>query len=99
MKMHVLSLIALIMFIFTTRMAGAGDCESATSTNRFDINNNGTITEIDTGLKWMRCAVGQQWDGTTCLGQAEAMSWREANDYIADLNKKRLRVTHGLAVA
>jgi hypothetical protein len=27
---------------------------------------------------WMRCNLGQQWDGTTCNGTATGFSWGEA---------------------
>jgi hypothetical protein len=77
-----------MLAVLHARAAGAGDCESAASINRYDINGNGTVTEIQTGLTWMRCAVGQQWDGKTCVGAANALGWQEANDYVADLNQK-----------
>lgn len=33
-------------------------------------NGNGTVTDPVTQLIWMRCAVGQVWDGRTCTGVA-----------------------------
>jgi hypothetical protein len=87
MKMQRLFLIPAMLFVLCAHAARAGDCESTASTDRFDINNDGTVTEIETGLTWMRCAVGQQWDGATCKGQAQAMSWQEANNYVAELNQ------------
>ena len=35
----------------------------------------------------MRCSIGPQWDGVTCLGGPEALSQQEANDYADELNK------------
>ncbi len=33
-------------------------------------NQNGTVTDPVTQLTWMRCAMGQVWDGQTCSGTA-----------------------------
>ncbi len=37
-----------------------------------------TVVSRGTGLEWMRCAVGQEWTGTTCIGQASTMKWQDA---------------------
>ncbi|AGX86390.1 DUF1566 domain-containing protein [Candidatus Symbiobacter mobilis] len=42
-------------------------------------NGDGTVTDPTTGLTWMRCAVGQTWNGTTCNGEATLMNWADAN--------------------
>ena len=31
-----------------------------------------------TGLVWARCALGQEWDGTACLGDAQQLTWQQA---------------------
>ena len=43
----------------------------------FSIHNDGTVTHKTTGLMWMRCSLGQTWDGKTCKGMAAIYTWRE----------------------
>jgi hypothetical protein len=61
--------------------------ERSTDTQRFDDNHDGTLTDIDTGLTWMRCALGQRWDGNTCLNHAEQHSWQSAQHAAQQLNQ------------
>ena len=46
--------------------------------NQFVDNHDGTVTDDRTGLTWMRCSMGQSWDGTTCTGTAGNYDWSEA---------------------
>lgn len=46
--------------------------------SRFDINDDGTVTDIESGLTWQRCLIGQQWDGKTCVGDADLYTWQQA---------------------
>ena len=43
-------------------------------------NGDGTVTDTRTGLMWMRCAMGQTWDGTTCVKNEnpQKYTWKEA---------------------
>lgn len=36
------------------------------------------VNQAGTDLWWMRCPVGQKWDGSTCKGDAKGMNWQEA---------------------
>ncbi|MBS3954280.1 MAG: DUF1566 domain-containing protein [Methylomicrobium sp.] len=51
---------------------------------RFRDNEDGTATDLQTGLQWMRCSLGQTWDGTTCQGDADEYNWHEANKVVRD---------------
>lgn len=41
-------------------------------------NGGATVTHTKTGLTWMRCSVGQTWNGSTCQGTATALNWANA---------------------
>ncbi len=40
---------------------------------------DGTVADASSGLTWMRCSMGQNWDGRTCTGTAILYTWDEAN--------------------
>ena len=42
--------------------------------------------DIETGLHWMRCALGQTWDGKNCSGAASNYNWNAAHEAVAALN-------------
>ena len=54
--------------------------------SRYIVHNDGTVTDQHTGLMWMRCAIGQTWDGSTCTGQSSNMKWSSAESAAADAN-------------
>lgn len=57
-------------------LAGAGHALAAKS---YSDNGDGTVTDPTTGLMWMRCAMGQKWDGSDCIGAAGGYNWTDAN--------------------
>ena len=80
----------LLASLFTITIQADQTCrsnlEESTPTTRFVFNENGTVTDKETKITWMRCAMGQEWDGKTCTGKAHEYSWQEARDTIAALN-------------
>ena len=40
----------------------------------------GTWRDPKTNLVWMRCSLGQTWNGKTCTGEAKKYTWQEALD-------------------
>ncbi len=46
--------------------------------SQFTDNGNGIVTDNKTGLQWMRCAIGQVWDGSTCTGTEAKTDWQSA---------------------
>lgn len=51
-------------------------------------NHNGTITDNMNKLQWMRCSLGQKWDGKTCIGQADKTSFDNASKQAVDYSGK-----------
>lgn len=61
---------------------------ASTPTARFTADAAGTVTDRQTGLSWMRCAVGQNWNGTDCAGIPLTSPWAGAFDAAAALNSR-----------
>ncbi len=55
-------------------------------TERFTVNGDGTVTDKASGLMWMRCALGQDWNGETCVGEAEDYAWSSTPAAAAAVN-------------
>jgi hypothetical protein len=45
---------------------------------RYCDNSDGTVTDIETGLQWMRCLIGQEWLDGRCQGDVREMNWDNA---------------------
>jgi hypothetical protein len=56
--------------------------------NRYRDNNDGTVTDVQTGLQWMRFSLGQEWKGGICIGQAKTYTWQAAQDAATALNRQ-----------
>jgi hypothetical protein len=46
------------------------------------------VTDIQTGLQWMRFSLGQEWKEGTCIGEARKYTWQEALDVAETLNRQ-----------
>jgi hypothetical protein len=51
---------------------------SSLLSTRFMDNGDGTVTDVESKLMWMRCSGGQQWVGDQCTGEAVAYTWADA---------------------
>ncbi len=61
--------------LITMALATLNSVQAAPFTN----NSDGTTTDSATGLTWMRCSMGQTWNGSTCLGTAATYTFAQAN--------------------
>ncbi|WP_200153147.1 DUF1566 domain-containing protein [Chromatium okenii] len=62
-------------------------CRIAKAINaRYLAFGDGTVLDIRTSLQWMRCALGQTWDGKNCTGAASKYNWNAAHEAVAALN-------------
>ena len=55
---------------------------------QFKDNGDGTLTDNQSKLTWMRCSLGQVWSGATCVGTLGAYTWQFAQDEAGKLNQQ-----------
>ena len=71
----------ILLFLLTTSAEADQTCKDSIITTApdtsFTIHNDATATDNTTGLMWMRCSLGQEWDGRTCSGAAISVSWAD----------------------
>jgi hypothetical protein len=60
----------------------------STPTTRFEDNGDGTVTDKESKLMWMRCAVGQTWAKGSCTGAPAALTWQAALEAAKTINKR-----------
>lgn len=46
--------------------------------DQFVVLANAEVLHIQSNLIFMRCSLGQQWDGTSCIGEPTAYNWQQA---------------------
>jgi len=73
----------ILLFLISPAARGAEQtCKdtiiATTPNSNFTIHNDGTVSHNTTGLMWMRCSLGQKWDGKTCTGSPTMYTWKEA---------------------
>ncbi|SJM90391.1 DUF1566 domain-containing protein [Crenothrix polyspora] len=44
--------------------------------DRYQVKD-GLVKDVKAGLMWMRCSVGQKWDGSRCQGEANRYTWEK----------------------
>lgn len=57
---------------------------SNTPNSRYEVHDNGTVTDTATGLVWQRCVLGRDWYGSNCIGNASTHNWQDALQAASD---------------
>ncbi len=75
---------ALAVLAIQSNYTSAQVCYSAvtqtTPDSRFVVNDDGTVSDSETGLMWQRCTFGQNYNNETdtCEGTSQQLNWGEA---------------------
>jgi hypothetical protein len=87
--------IAVVVAVLVAVASGAAQAQACfnaqvaptTPTADFDVRADGTAIHLPTGLMWMRCSLGQVWNGTTCTGSILSLPvWGNALQTIRSIN-------------
>lgn len=73
-----LSAVMLLLAAHSSAATCRNDITASTPDQDFTLHNDGTVTHNSTGLMWMRCSLGQTWDGSTCTDVASTFTWQNA---------------------
>lgn len=77
LKQLFLAMVLIPSFVFSQATCPANISETA-GTDMFDISTDGEALHLDSNLIFMRCSLGQTWDGSDCVGDPTAYNWQEA---------------------
>ena len=85
----------MVMFLAATsawrsaeaQQACKGD-ESSLPSARFQDNGDGTVTDVESKLMWMRCSSGQQWTVNRCTSTAAAYGWADAQRHADQVSRE-----------
>jgi len=61
---------------------------TALMADRYRDNGDGTVTDVSTGLQWMRFALGQTWQAGKCTGAARKFHWNGAKAAAEAINRE-----------
>jgi len=94
MRTTIHSIAVFVTVIVLATPAGAQTCRSnsiqaSAPTSRYVLNDDGTVTDKETEITWMRCSLGQKWDGHTCTGKANRYNWQKAVAAVSEVNKAK----------
>ncbi len=60
--------------------------QETASADRFIDHQDGSVTDVKTGLMWSKCSVGQAYDNGQCTGNAASKDWNQALQQVQTLN-------------
>lgn len=56
--------------------------------DRYQNHDDGTVTDVQTGLQWMRFCLGQTWQSGACVGSAKEFTWQAAQEAVHAFNRQ-----------
>ncbi len=74
--------------VLATQSCDTSQYPLSAPTARFVDNHDGTVTDTSTHMMWMRCSLGQEWNGSACVKTPTPLSWQAAQDAAAAVNKQ-----------
>ena len=74
----------------------SSDLNQTAPNGRFAKFDNGTVKDLQTGLTWMRCPLGESWDSTdkVCKGETSGMLWPSALSEVKAINESDAHKLH-----
>ena len=91
--MNRLQLFLALLTAFLSINVVAQTCDTSktasTPASRFQDNGDGTLTDSKTGKVWLRCALGAQWNGSSCENLTSTYSYRQARSALDELNDQK----------
>lgn len=61
-----------------------------TPASRFKDNGDGTLTDTQTKKTWLRCALGANWNGSSCENLTTTFRYVDARAAVDELNQQRV---------
>jgi len=85
-------LIGLGVSLWSTGLWAEQSCDTSiyplsSPSSRFEDHGDGTVTDRQSKLMWMRCSAGQTWDAGRCTGEPVALSWSAAQAAAQTINR------------
>ena len=92
-KQHAFSM--LILVVLLTSCKTTGDIKGKVPTGWEAISHyhvkNELVTDTKTNLTWMRCSYGQEWEDSTCAGEAKEINYNQSTAYAKTVNINGLK--------
>lgn len=74
--------------VFAEQACDTSVYPASTPASHFEDHGDGTVTDLQSKLMWMRCSAGQTWSGTDCVGEAVDLDWRAAQAAADEVNRR-----------
>lgn len=81
-----LLVLSIVAFVNPVMAACNSNVVSTAPDSRYVDHNNGTVTDLYTGLMWQQCSYGQTPVGSVCTGSVSDMAWDSALQHVGTVN-------------